>query len=72
MPATRVAVTSVVGMTSAVDLSAAVLDAEDGADDTRFVSGSPEVSLGERAITAPDALTCCGTEVRLNFPSVRV
>jgi hypothetical protein len=59
-------------MTSAVDLSAAGLGAKDGTDDTRFVSDSPEVSLDERVITAPDALTCCGTEARSNISAVLV
>ena len=72
MLATRVAVTSVVGVRSAVDLSTAVLGANVGEDDARFVSDSPELLLDERTITAPDALTCCGTDARSNFPAVLV
>jgi hypothetical protein len=72
MLATRVAVTSVVGMMSAVDFSTAVLGANGGEDNAGFVSDSPALLLDERAITVPDALTCCDAEARSNLPPVLV
>jgi hypothetical protein len=46
----------VVGAASEVDLSTAALGASGGGDDTRFMSDSPEVLVGESAVTVLDAL----------------
>ncbi|MGA7817635.1 hypothetical protein [Caballeronia sp.] len=59
-------------MKSALDLSTSVPGANDGEDNAGFVSDSPALLLDERAITVPDALTCCDAEARSNLPPVLV